>query len=129
MKIFLSLLLEADVTMLRQVVESGLSRHYISLRDLSWDSLHYLANQMYAANFTSSDIQQSSSLDNIMAQLTIELNSLTTISQIEKYCNKVLSILTNTGGLCDQVSQTLQLNLIKRSRAECRVELQLGMLI
>ena len=101
MKIFLSLLLEADITMLRRVIDGGLSRHYFSLRNLGWRSLQYLANEMYAAGFISLDIKQSPTLDNIMAELTVELNSMTTISQIEQYCNKVLSILANTGGLLD----------------------------
>ena len=115
--------------MLRQVIESGLSRHYISLRDLSWYSLHQLADQMCSADLISLDIRWSPSIDNIIAQLTVELNSMTTISQIEQYCNKVLSILTNMGGLCAQVGQALQQGWIKDSRTECGIELQLGMLI
>ena len=113
--------------MLRQVVESGLSRYYISLRDLSWSSLHSLAYQMFAAGFISYDTRQSPSLDNIMAQLMVELNPMTTISQIEQYCNKVLSILTNMGGLCAHVGQALQQGWIEDSRAKCGIELQLGM--
>ena len=124
---FLFLLLEADVAMLRQVVENGLSWHYFSLDGLSWDSLHQLAHQMYAADFISLDIRQLPSLDNIMAQLTVELNLMTTISQIEQYCKRLLSILTNMGGLCAQFGQALQQDWIKCSRAECGIELQLGM--
>ena len=127
MKIFLSLLLEADITMLRRVIDSGLSRHFILLHDLSWQSLHYLADQMYDADFISLDIQQSPSFDNIRAELTVELNSMTAISQIEQYCNKVLSILANRGGSCAHVGQALQHDWIEDSRAECGIELQLGM--
>ena len=45
--------------MLRQVIESGLSRHYISLRALCWDSLHQLADQMCDVGLISLDTQQS----------------------------------------------------------------------
>ena len=125
MKIFLSLLLEADITMLRRVIDSGLSRHYSSFHDLSWHSLHFLADEMYAADFISLHTKQSPAFDNIMAELTVELNSMTTISQIEQYCNKVLSILANMG--CAHIGQALRQDWIKDSRAECGIELQLGM--
>ena len=113
--------------MLRQVIENDLSRHYTSLRNLSWHSLHYLANQMYDTDLISEDIQQSPSFDNIMAELTVELDSMTSIFQIEQYCNKFLSMLTNMGGSYALVSQALQQDWIKDSRAECGIELQLGM--
>ena len=113
--------------MLRQVIDSGLSRHYISLRDLSWHSLHYLADQMYDADLISLDIQQSPSFDNIIAELARELNSMTSIYQIEQYCTKFLSTLNDMGGTYAQVSQVLQQDWIKDSRAKCGVELQLGM--
>ena len=113
--------------MLRRVIDGGLSRHFFSLRSLGWRILHYLANEMYAAGFISLDIKQSPTLDNIMAELTVELNSMTTISQIEQYCNKVLSILANRGGLCFHIGQVLQQDWIEDSRAECGIELQLGM--
>ena len=113
--------------MLRQVINSDLSRHYISLRDLSWHSLHYLADQMYDADLISLHIQQSPSFDNIIAGLTIELNSMTSIYQIEQYCTKFLSTLTDMGGTCARISKVLQQDWIKESRAKCGVELQLGM--
>ena len=113
--------------MLRQVIDSGLSRHHFLLHGLSWYSLHRLAYQMYAADFISLDNQLSPSLDNIMAQLTVGLNLMMTISQIEQYCNRLLSILANMGGKCAQVGQALQQDWIKDSRAECGIELQLGM--
>ena len=111
--------------MLRQVIDSDLSRHYVSLRNLGWHSLHFLAEEMYAAGLISLDTKQSPMFDNIMAELTVELNSMTTISQIEQYCNKVLSILANMG--CAYIGQALQHDWIEDSRAECGIELQLGM--
>ena len=127
MKIFFSLSLEAHANKLRCVIESVLAKHNIPLHALNWNSLRHLADLMYKANFISSDIQQSPSLDNIMTQLKIELSSRGTISQIEEYCTKYLLILTDMGGSCAQVSETLQQYWIKNSRAECGVELQLGM--
>ena len=129
MKIFFSFSLEADANKLRGVIESVLAKHNIPLHTLNWNNIRHLADLMYDANFISSDIQQSPSLDNILTQLTIELSSRKSIFQIEQYCANFLSILTNMGGSCAQVSQALQQNLIKRSRAECGIELQLGMLI
>ena len=119
MKILFSLSLEADANKLRCVIESVLAKHNIPLHTLNWYSTHHLADLMYEANFISSDIQQSPSLDNIMTQLTIELSPRKSIFQIEQYFAKFLSILTNMRGSCAQVSQALQQNLIKRSRAEC----------
>ena len=41
-KIFFSLLLEANVSKLRRVIESVIAKHYISLDDLNWNSLCHL---------------------------------------------------------------------------------------
>lgn len=108
MKILLSLLLEADVNKLRQVIEIVLDKHYVSLHELSWHSLQLLANLMYDADLISIDTQRSPSFDGIMTQLMVELSSTRSISQIEQYCTKFLLILTDMGGQCAQVSQALQ---------------------
>ena len=123
---FLSLILEANVNKLRLIIESDLAKHNSSLHGLSWYSLHHLAELMYDADFISIDIQQSPSFDNIMAQFTVELSLMRSISQIEQYCTKFLSILNDTGGLCAQASEVLQQDWIKDSRAKCGIELQLG---
>ena len=126
MKIFLSLLLEADVNKLRQVIESVLTKHYVSLHELRWNRLHQLADLMYDADIISFDIKQSPSFNNILTRLMVQLSSIRSISQIEQYCTKFLSILNDVGGSCALVSQALQQDWIKDSRAECGVELQLG---
>ena len=112
---------------MRLLIESVLAKHNSLLHELSWHSLHHLAEVMYDADFISIDIQQSPSLDNIMTQFTVELSLMRSISQIEQYCTKFLSILTDMGGLCARVSKVLRQDWIKDSRTECGVELQLGM--
>ena len=82
---------------------------------------------MYDADLISPDTQQSPSFHNIRAELTVELNSMTSVSQVEQYCNKFLSIHINMGELCAEVGQSLQEDWIKDSRVECGIELQLGM--
>lgn len=119
--------LEADVNKLSLVIDSVLAKHYISLRALSWNGLHHLADQMYDADFITADIQKTPTFDNIMAQLTVELNLMSSISQIQQYCTKFLSMLSDMGGPYVGVSQALQQDWIKESRAKCGVKLQLGM--
>ena len=94
MKIFYSLLLEADFNTLT-VIERVLTKHYISLHELSWNSLRHLANEMYDV-----DLFPQTSDGHLHLITSVELSLTRNISQIEKYCTKFLLILTHMGDPC-----------------------------
>lgn len=127
MRVFLSLLLEADVEELRHVICNVLTKHYTSLHESSRNKLHHLADEMYAAFLISKSVQMSPSFNNIIEEFTAALSFMSNISDIEQHCAKFLSILTKIGGQCARVSHALQKDWIKNSRTECGVELQPGM--
>ena len=127
MNILLSSLLEVNVIKLRQVIRNVLTKHHTSLHESSRNNLQLLADEMCAAKLITSAFRQSRSFDIIIAEFTAVLSYMSSVSKTEQHCAKFLSILTKIGGPCAIVSQALQRDLIKDSRAECGVELQLGM--
>ena len=127
MKVFLSLLLEVVVSKLVHVIRNVLNKHHTSLSESAINSLQLLATEMYAANLITNAFRHSCSFDIIIAEFTVVLSSMSSISKTEQHCAMFLSILTKIGGSCAVASQTLQQDLIKDSKAECGVELQLGM--
>ena len=126
MKVFLFLLLEADIEELKQVICNVLTKHYTSLNESSSNNLHHLADEMYAAFLISKSVQISPSFNNIIEEFTTALSFMSIISDIEQHCAKFLSILTKIGGQCAPVSQTLQHNWIRECRTECGIEIKLG---
>ena len=127
MKIFHSLLLDTDINKLLRVIRNVLTQHHTSLDISSRNNLHLLANEMYAAGLISLAVLQSPSFDSIIAEFMVALVFMHSLSEIEQCCAKFLSILTKIGGPCALASQALQEDWIKDGKAECGVELQLGM--
>ena len=82
---------------------------------------------MYVAGLISYAVQQSPSFNIIIAEYKAALNFMSRVSETEQHCAMFLSILTKIGGPCAIASQALQRDLIKDSKAECGVELKLGM--
>ena len=82
---------------------------------------------MYAAGLISYAVRQSPSFDNIIAKYKAGLSFKRSLSEIVHHCVKFLSILTKIGDHCAIASQALQHDLIKDCKAECVIELQLGM--
>ena len=109
-----------------RVIRNVLTKQYTSLYELTRSDLQLLADKMHAAGLISSYAQSSHSFDVIIDDFQAQLSLMMSVSKIEQHCNKFLSILTDIGGSCALVSQTLQQELIKDSRAEDGVELQLG---
>ena len=127
MKVFLSLLSEANVLELRHVICIVLTKHYSSLHESSRNNLYHLADEMYAAFLISKSVQMSHSFDKIIEEFKGGLSFMSSVTEIEQHCAKFLSILTDMGGPCAQVSEVLQQDWIKDSRTERGVDLQLGM--
>ena len=127
MKVFHSLLLGIDINKLRRVIHNVFVKHYTSLHESSRSSLQLLAIEMYVAGLISSAAQQSPSFEIIIAEYEAVLSFMTTLSEIVHHCVKFLSILTKIGGPCAMASQAIQEDWIKDCKAECGVELQLGM--
>ena len=82
---------------------------------------------MYVAGIISSAVRQSPSFDIIIAEYKAALNFMSRLSEIEHHCVKFLSILTKIGGPYAMVSQAIQEEWIEDCKAECGVELKLGM--
>ena len=82
---------------------------------------------MYAAGLISLAARQSPSFDIIIAEYKAALSAMISLSEIVQHCVKFLSILTKIGGPCAMASQAIQEDWIKDCKAECGVELQLGM--
>ena len=127
MKVFHSLLLDTDINKLRHVIRNVLVKHYTSLHEISRSCLLSLAAQMYAADLISSAVHQSPSFDSIIDEYKAGLSFMSTLPEIVHYCVKFLSILTKIGGPCARASQVIRELWIKDCKAECGVELQLGM--
>ena len=108
------------------VIHNVLNKHNASLHESSRNSLQLLANEMYSANLIISAFQQSPSFDIIIAKFIALLSYINSVSKTYQHCGKFLSVLTKIGGPCALVSQVLKYDLIKDSRTECGVELQLG---
>ena len=127
MKVCLSLLLEAVVNKLIPIIRVVLTKHYISLHESSINCLQLLANKMYVAGLVSLSVQHSPSFDIIIDEFISGLSFMGSLSQTEQYCATFLSIFTKLGHTCALVGEALQHDLIEDCRAECGVELQLGM--
>ena len=127
MKVFHSLLLDINIDKLRRVIRNVLAQHHSTLHEISRISLQLLANEMYVAGIISSAVRQSPSFDIIIAEYKAALNFMSRLSEIEHHCVKFLSILTKIGGPYAMVSQAIQEEWIEDCKAECGVELKLGM--
>ena len=82
---------------------------------------------MYVAGLISSACRQSPSFDIIIAEYKAALNFMSHLSEIVHHCVKFLLILTDIGGPCVMASQAIQEEWNRDCKAECGVELQLGM--
>ena len=127
MKVFLSLLSEADVEELRHIIRNVLTKHYTLLHEFSRNNLYQLADEMYASLLISKSVQMSPSFDNIIEEFLSALSFMSIVSEIEQHCAKFLSILTKIGDPYARVSQALQQDWIKESKTKCGIELQIGL--
>ena len=127
MKVFLSLLSEAEVEELRHIIRNVLTKHYTLLHESSRNNLYQVPDEMYAAFLISKSVQMSPSFHNIIEDFLLALSFMSSVSEIEQHCAKFLSIFTKIGDPCARVSHTLQQDWIKVSKTKCGIELQIGL--
>lgn len=119
------ILVTIDVASVKQIIECVLTDNQVALKTAFNLSLTSISDELLQSHIITQDVHTSPSYDNIIGSFKATMNFISTLPELEAYCSKFLTALSNVGGQLRYASKEIQQKWIETVRNEVGTELHL----
>ena len=109
-----------------KILHHILTNNHVNLQNIFQVSVGSISNELFQAGIITHDVQQSPKYDPIINQFVSGMKIRRKQRDLEEYCKKFITALTNVGGPVKDAALMIQQDWIDIVKRELGIELQLN---